>query len=129
MSGIRTGTRLQNLQQLRRRAQHELDAARRRDDRHDLPRLRELVTRIQHQIDLETPAPATPTPAGTPRLRSQKATDRVTRRLNQLGVTSHDVKEWAVTAGLLDRVRRGRIRAELVEAYANRTTHPKEPTR
>lgn len=39
------------------------------------------------------------------------------KHLEQLGVTSHDVKVWAVGVGLLDAVRRGRIKGALVDAY------------
>ena len=46
--------------------------------------------------------------------------------LAQLGVTSNDVKRWAVTQGLLDTVKRGRIRVELVELYA--ATHRRDAT-
>lgn len=37
--------------------------------------------------------------------------------MNALGVTSRDVKEWAVTAGLLTAVRRGRVSLTIVRAY------------
>lgn len=38
--------------------------------------------------------------------------------LTALGVTSRDVKQWAVTAGLMPAVVRGRVRRDVLEAYA-----------
>lgn len=43
--------------------------------------------------------------------------------MNTLGVTSRDVKEWAVTAGLLTAVRRGRVSLTIVHAYQE-ANHP-----
>lgn len=37
--------------------------------------------------------------------------------MNTLGVTSRQVKEWAVQAGLLTAVRRGRVSLSIVQAY------------
>lgn len=37
--------------------------------------------------------------------------------LEQLGVTAHDIKVWAVENGLADEVKRGRVRLEHVDAY------------
>ena len=37
--------------------------------------------------------------------------------MNLLGVTSRDVKQWAVEAGLLTGVRRGRVSLAIVQAY------------
>jgi hypothetical protein len=37
--------------------------------------------------------------------------------MNTLGVTSRDVKEWAVERGLLTAVRRGRVSLAVVQAY------------
>lgn len=40
-----------------------------------------------------------------------------------LGVTSRDVKEWAVQAGLLARVVRGRVSLAIVQAYQKEHEH------
>lgn len=37
--------------------------------------------------------------------------------MNTLGVTSREVKAWAVDAGLLTAVRRGRVSLTIVKAY------------
>lgn len=44
--------------------------------------------------------------------------------MNTLGVTSREVKAWAVDAGLLTAVRRGRVSLTIVRAYqeANQQT-------
>lgn len=47
---------------------------------------------------------------------------RTLTRLNELGVSALEVKEWAVQHGLADEVRRGRVPAELVDAYAAAVT-------
>lgn len=122
MSGVETRSRLEQLEALRRRTQHELAIATARGDHPKAARLRELDQRLVGEIVAAGGQPPTPT-WGLRRTRRQKANDRVTRRLEQLGVTAHDVKVWAVSVGLLDQVRRGRIKGEVVEAYAN-AHHP-----
>lgn len=137
MSGIKHGDRLDQLYDLRRRTNHELQYARRHDDHQLTGQLTTLLAKIDQAITDEggTPpgGPADPGKRGSAqrprRGRAQKASDRVTRRLEQLGVTSHDVKVWAVSAGLLDRVRRGRIRGELVEAYATAISQSSQDVR
>lgn len=42
---------------------------------------------------------------------------RITDRLNDLGITSRQVKEWAQQAGLITGVRRGACPEHLIEAY------------
>lgn len=106
---IFTGDRLSRLQLLQRRTKHELDSALRRGETHDAKRLTVLNGRLLEAIDAATPKPA-------------RRAEHVLDRLTELGVTSNDVKVWAVSAGLLDAVRRGRVKASLVEAYA--AAHP-----
>lgn len=119
VSPIRVGTRLEQLQALERRTQQEIGQARFRLEVDKLPKLRALLQRIEGEIVAEGGKPA-----GRPRkphyTSHKKAADHVYARLEQLGVTAHEVKVWAVEVGLLDVVRRGRIRGELVEAYATR---------
>jgi hypothetical protein len=128
MSGVRTRSRLEELQSLRRRTEHEIINARRHDQTGDLGRLQLLAERLDAAIladggTLPVIQPVRPgsrtgrTPKPRP-TRRQKAEDHVTRRLEELGVTSTAVKVWAVSVGLIDRVRRGRIRGSFVEAYA-----------
>lgn len=92
MSGVRvTVSRLDDLLKLRARVDHEIAAERRR-------------------LELATPRP-TPRPV-RPR---ENATGAL---LAQLGVTSRDVKEWAVIKGINTEVSRGRVSLQLVQSYA-----------
>ena len=89
-----------------------------RDDRHELGRLQELEDRLNAAIVAEGgKAASVALSSGRPRTRRKKAEERVLKHLERLGVTSHDVKVWAVSVGLLDAVRRGRIKGALVDAY------------
>lgn len=96
MSGVRTGTRLEQLERLRVKIDQEIAAERRRlalDERFEVfqrPRAR----------------------------RSDPTKDR----LEALGISSHEVKVWAVAEGLLPAVKRGRVARALVEQYAE--AHP-----
>jgi hypothetical protein len=108
--GIRTGTYLEALRSLHRQIEHEISCAVRRDE--DTTALRSLRTKTLDAIDREE-QPASR--ASRPRL------DLVGQRLAQLGVTSHEVKVWAFGQGLVDAVKRGRISAALVQAYAAAT--------
>lgn len=115
MSGIRTITRAEALEVLLRRTRHEIACAVRGEERHHLPRLRELEDALLVELGLP-PRPKSP----APRRRAEHVLDR----LAELGVTSRQVKEWAVETGRLPAVVRGRISRQLVEAYASQ--HPKE---
>ncbi|WP_183092922.1 hypothetical protein [Nocardioides stalactiti] len=117
MRAVESRTRLEQLQTLERRVRHEIDSATRAGNRRELARLLTLEQKITDAIRGEGGRPL-PKRTGAPRTRRKKAEDRVTKRLQQLGVTSHDVKVWAVSVGLLDQVRRGRIKGAVVEAYA-----------
>lgn len=60
--------------------------------------------------------------------RGRAASDDVMHeRLDALGTTSLGVKLWAVEAGLLEAVKRGRLSNDLIDAYA--AAHPTDPTR
>ncbi|EFQ82724.1 hypothetical protein HMPREF0063_11933 [Aeromicrobium marinum DSM 15272] len=107
MPAVRTGTRLEALQRLQRRTKHEIDSARRRDDRYELKRLADLAARIDDEIRLAS--------AGRPR---SKRVEKVLPRMHDLCVTAREVKVWAVEAGLIPAVVRGRVSGALVEAYA-----------
>lgn len=126
MSGIQTGTRLDKLRRLRTRVGQQIIQAHRREAFSDVERLRNLANQLDTEIARLDPTYHPPTHRGRPRTRAQKANDRVTRHLARLGVTAHEVKAWAVTAGLIDAIHRGRIRAELVQAYetAHQGAHP-----
>jgi hypothetical protein len=93
MSGVTVGSRLEQLEELRARIEYEIAAERRR-------------------VAISVPNPP---PARVPKLTE---VNRVDVRLAGLGVTSRQVKEWAVDAGLLDHVHRGRVAAHLVEMFA-----------
>lgn len=109
---IRIGTRLDALRALERQTGHEISCALRRDrDTTGLQALREYLAEAIAQEERG----AAMIPFEKPRQ------DRVGLRLAQLGVSSHDVKVWAYGQGLVDAVKRGRIAAELVEAYAAAT--------
>lgn len=109
MTGVRTCTREQALEQLLIRTRQEISCAVRREDLRALPRLRELRARLEDELGL--------TPPTKPR-RAELVLDR----LAELGVTSRQVKEWAVEQGLIPAVVRGRISRGLVEAWA--AAHP-----
>ena len=91
MSGITTGSRLEQLQALQRRIHHEI------------------------QIELRK-APGPKAPAKKP--RKQEGPNVVQQRLAELGVTTRTVKEWGITQGLITEIKRGRIGITLVDAYA-----------
>lgn len=89
-----------------------------------LLRLRELRSKIDREIrEIETEEAHRAKKAadraniGLPRTRRRKAEDRVTKHLEILGVTAHDVKEWALDAGLIQVISRGRVKQALVDAY------------
>lgn len=109
MPAIRTGTRLESLQSLARRTEHELSSARRKDARREIPRLELLLDKLRDAIADEQ---------GLARPR-----DVVSRGLFDLGLTAHDVRQWALEQGLIDQVRRGRLPLELLNAY--RAAHRK----
>jgi hypothetical protein len=116
VTGVESRSRLEQLEALQRRTKHQLDQARVAGDLVKADKLHRLNERLAGEIEALRPTPAPP--AGQPRGKRQKAEDRVGRRLEQLGVTAHDVRVWALEVGLIDRIRRGRIKGELVEAYA-----------
>lgn len=105
MTGIKSGSRLEQLEQLARKIALEIAAERRR-------------------LALDPPGPGRP-PA---RPDSRHLADLSTHeRLRELGVTSKTVKEWAVKAGHLTAVRQGRVARWVVEAYAEHITTPRPP--
>lgn len=118
LSGIVTGTRAERLERLLQRARHELDSARRRDDRHETARLELLLQRCDEALAAERSTAAT-THAATPAGLPLGGPSIELRALADLGVTARDVKLWAVSAGLLDAVHRGRVKHDLVLAYAD----------
>lgn len=116
MSGVVSGSRLERLQVVWRRTRHEIQIATGAQQWARVAKLHDLEARLSAEIEAETPKPS-PAVRGPIRGQRQKAEDRVTRHLERLGVTSHDVKVWAVGQGLLPAVRRGRVKGELVAAY------------
>lgn len=120
MSGIRTGTRLEQLRALHARVTVRIELARRQGHPEDLPDLHDLAHKVAAAIRAEERATrARPTVAAGVRV----ADDRVTRHLLDLGVTAHDVKVWAVGQGLIPAVVRGRVSGRLVDAYATHHQH------
>lgn len=120
MSGIRTGTRLEQLRALHRQITVRTELARRRGHHEDVPDLHDLAHKVAAAIrDEERAARARPTVAVAVRV----ADERVTRHLVDLGVTAHDVKVWAVTQGIIPAVVRGRVSGRLVDAYAAHHQH------
>lgn len=96
MSGIRTGTRLEQLQQLHARIGREIEAERLR-------------------VALDRPALPRPRP---PRERRPIEYNAVDARLEAMGVTSLEVKRWAHDAGLIAEIPRGRVASHLVQLFA-----------
>lgn len=85
-----------------------------------LERLRVLRDRIDHEIAVEAHRAALDDTRGSGGWAEfQKPSDRRTAsRLEQLGVTAKQVKQWAVRQGLVDGVHRGRCADRLIDAYA-----------
>lgn len=117
MSGVQAGTRLERLTALWRRTRHEIQIAQHAGRHDEVTKLRALETRLV--VEIRTEGGVTPSAPGVRRRRGprRKAEDRVSKHLAQLGVTSHEVKVWAVGQGILPAVKRGRIKGELVAAY------------
>lgn len=113
MSGIRTGTRLEQLHALRRTVTVQIEYLRTQGQpatQHET-----LLERLDQEIRNEGGTPPTPP---RPLKRRRPAPAAVDVLLRELGITAHDVKVWAVQHGLLDQVRRGRVALRYVEAYA-----------
>ncbi|GAA4075650.1 hypothetical protein ACFFOS_27480 [Nocardioides kongjuensis] len=115
MSGVRTGTRLQQLHALRHRVTVELEYAARQGT--PTARLRALLAATEAEIQAETPPPVATRTATEqdPRRRPPLPVDL---RLAQLGVTTATVRAWAVEQGLVEPGRRGRVPLAVVDAYA-----------
>lgn len=94
MSGVRCGTRLERLLDLRRKVDLEIEQERNRQ---------ELGIRIVTTLPTRTV--------------SRLQVNSVDEQLADLGVTSRDVKVWALEAGLISGVTRGRVSQRLVDAY------------
>jgi hypothetical protein len=94
VSGIRVGSRLEQLRKLRDQVTVEIELEERRQ-----------------RLDGRRPVP------GAPASRRGGATTN--HLLEQLGVTAKQVKEWGVEQGLIPTVVRGRVALSLVEAYAS----------
>lgn len=90
MSGVTTGTRLEQLRKLRTRIEQEIAAEERR-------------LALEGMRVFQRPA---------------RGRNRVDELLAELGATAGDVKRWALAAGLITEIRRGRVGLQLVEAYA-----------
>lgn len=126
MSGIRVGTRLDQLQDLRRTITVQLEHARRTIDPTRVTELTDLRNRVDAEIRTEggTPPPAGTTP--TPRRRRTLAPTRADVLMAELDVPASTVRAWAIQTGLLAGVTRGRLSTAVVEAYA--THHQKAGT-
>lgn len=115
MSGVQTGTRLDQLQTLRQRVAHELTYALQRGRPAD--RLALLAVHIDAEIraagGTQTTTPVTWRTDG--RQRPLLAVDLL---LIALQTTTPVVRAWAVGQGLLPAGRRGRLPLVVVEAYA-----------
>lgn len=99
MSGVQVGTRLDLLERLRVKIDQEIAVERRK------LALNGPGPRARFDV-FEKPKRKAPEPAAGERL------------IAELGVTTRDVKVWAVSVGLLDQVRRGRVAGSVVDAYA-----------
>lgn len=109
MTGIRTGTRLEQLLTLRRRLDHE-------------------ITTEQHRVATATPPPHPgPSPHTiTPNVPNPN-TDTMTNQelLAHLNTTTAQVRAWAVNQGLIKPGTTGRLPRTLINDYAthhNNTT-------
>jgi hypothetical protein len=98
VSGVQTGSRLERLYTLRRQINQEIAAL-----------------ELETALDGGRRRPEAPAAPVAPK---QPYRDRVTVSLDSLGVTGQQVKVWAFEQGLVPELRRGRVSARLVEAYA-----------
>lgn len=129
MTGVRVGTRLDQLQDLRRQITLHLEHARRAGT--PAAGLLQLAAAVDTEIRAEGGTPPPPprfviTPAPTRRRRV--ARHRADVLLAQLGVTTADVRAWAVDNGYLRPGQRGRVGLAVVEAYAQHHTTRKAGT-
>lgn len=129
MSGVRAGSRLQQLQDLRRQVTIRIEYAR----RNALPaaHLLDLAAAVDDEIRAEGGTP--PPPAGFVVVRRSRTTRPPAPHTSdllmaQLGVTTPVVRAWAIENGLLRPGKRGRIGAAVVEAYAQHHTTRKAGT-
>lgn len=107
--GIRTGTRAEQLTDLRRQTRVQIEYA--RYEGRDTTRLERLAARIDEELGIE---------AAKPQLvvHEKPPGNAVDQLLHDLGATTKDVRTWAIANGLLDGVHRGRIALTIVQAYA-----------
>lgn len=94
MSGVRCGSRLDQLLDLRRRLDLEI-----------------AQERMQSWRDGNGPRPQS--------LKPSHRFNSADILLREIGATAHDVKVWALEAGLISEVKRGRVGIDLVKAYAS----------
>lgn len=74
--------------------------------------------------DVEPPKPPTPKKSPKPSTPSDRTNGRLKQRLVDLGVTSRQVKDWALGQGLIHELSVGLPPARLVDAYA--AAHPSQ---
>lgn len=110
MTGVLKGDRLERLYRLRDQVSLEIQVI--EHERAMAPRCDGLMT--------------TNRPPADPPLRPSLAASDSSQKelLASLGVTTHEVKNWAVATGLLVAVTRGRVARTVVDAYAD--AHPTE---
>lgn len=115
MSGIRTGTRREELERLRQRVDHRRQAALRRHDHSGAARLFDLLGRIDTAIAAE-PSALPPKPAPAPCLMEYDT--RMRERIAALGVTTAQIRKWAL-ANDIEVGARGRISFDVIEMWAD----------
>lgn len=111
MGGIRTVSREEALAALLRRTKHEVAQARRSSSR-ELPRLQQLEDALRAELGLPAIDRTQAAPTAAPAPVTYQS------RLDAIGVTSLQVKTWALEQGLIPELRRGRVPPALVDAYA-----------
>lgn len=99
---ITQGSRLDHLQELRARVDAEI--------------------RAEKEIERERVRRRKLMEAARFRRRRSSGPNVVEQRLTRLGVTSADVKHWALGQGLLTEIKRGRLASTLLDAYETRET-------
>ncbi len=106
MTGVRVGSRLEQLLDLRRQVTLQIEVERRKNPT-EATRLGVVKTKKRPKDRVAPP-------------------NVVERLLTDLGVTTTDVRSWAIDQGLMAPGTHGRIALALVEQYA--TAHPPEDT-
>lgn len=113
MSGVRVGSRLEQLRKLRAQVDLQIEIEERR----------ERLEGARPALAVQQPVSVRPRKGSlTGGVGKGSSSILIRDRLVQMGVTAKDVKLWAVEKGLLAEFKRGTVAVAVVDAYAE--AHP-----